>query len=213
MKKKLGFTLVELLIVIALIGILAVAIVATINPIEQINRARDARYKNDASELLAAIERYYASTQQYPWMTIDPDNYNSNAVEYSGLGNYGGVGVCAAAEEGAAGTPGNCNKDGILITSDELKTQFRKKEQFSSSATDIDRFYVYKPENTSSVYVCFIPKAKVNRTPSSSVRLWDLGISDPDGSPLEITEVTDTDDLANLSWTDRTNSLFICVPE
>jgi len=35
-----GFTLVELLIVIALIAILSVAVLATINPIEQANKAK-----------------------------------------------------------------------------------------------------------------------------------------------------------------------------
>ena len=47
-----GFTLVELLIVIALISILSVAVLATINPIEQSNKARDAKFKNDAAEFL-----------------------------------------------------------------------------------------------------------------------------------------------------------------
>ena len=49
-----GFTLVELLIVIALIGILSVAMLATINPIEQANKARDAKVQNDAAEVMNA---------------------------------------------------------------------------------------------------------------------------------------------------------------
>ncbi len=63
-----GFTLVELLIVIALISILAVAVLATINPIEQANKARDASVLNDAAEVMNAYERYYANSQNYPWM-------------------------------------------------------------------------------------------------------------------------------------------------
>ena len=65
-----GFTLVELLIVIALIAILSVAVLATINPIEQTNKARDAKFKNDAAEVLSAYERYFASQNNYPWNSL-----------------------------------------------------------------------------------------------------------------------------------------------
>jgi len=217
--RQLGFTLVELLIVVALISILAVAIVATINPVEQVNRARDARYKNDAAELLSAIERYYASTQSYPWMTVDSADYPSAATEYSALGEYGGVGVCEASttEGGAADadSEGDCSSDGVLITSDELKSQFKNKEQFSSDVTDINRFYIFKPENETSVYVCFIPKAKINHTPSSNTRLWDLGMYGSDATnplPSDISAVT-ASDASSAEWEDRTDSYFICVPE
>ena len=54
-----GFTLVELLIVIALIAILSVAVLATINPIEQSNKARDAKFKNDAAEVMNSYERFW----------------------------------------------------------------------------------------------------------------------------------------------------------
>ena len=45
MINKRGFTLVELLIVIALISILSVAVLATINPIEQANKAKGGKLK------------------------------------------------------------------------------------------------------------------------------------------------------------------------
>ena len=172
--KNSGFTLVELLIVITLIAILAVAIVATLNPVEQVNRARDARFKNDASELLAAIERYYASTQEYPWQTVEPGQFTSNSLAFAALGGYAGVGICDGTDADAAG---DCTADGVLIDGDELKEQFRSKDQFDSSVTDIDRFYVYKAESESSVYVCFIPKANVNHTPTTQVKLWDLAMA------------------------------------
>ncbi|NIT03538.1 prepilin-type N-terminal cleavage/methylation domain-containing protein, partial [Candidatus Saccharibacteria bacterium] len=52
-----GFTMIELLIVIAVIGILAIAVLAAINPIEQINRGRDTGSRSDAEQLIGAIDR------------------------------------------------------------------------------------------------------------------------------------------------------------
>lgn len=209
--KNSGFTLVELLIVITLIAILAVAIVATLNPVEQVNRARDARFKNDASELLAAIERYYASTQEYPWQTVEPATYTSNSVAYSGLGEFAGVGICGGVDADAAGTCTTAGA-GVLITGDELKEQFVSKDQFASGVTDADRLYVYKAAAESSVYVCFIPKANVNHTPTTQVKLWNLGMygGAADALPASITSVSDA---SAATWTDRTDSYLICVPE
>lgn len=68
MFRKLGFTMIELLIVIAVLGILAVAVLAAINPIEQINRGRDTGSRSDAEQLISAIDRYYAGKGFYPWM-------------------------------------------------------------------------------------------------------------------------------------------------
>lgn len=66
MKKMLikrggGFTLIELIIVIAVLGILAVAVLSAINPLEQIRKANDARRKSDGAEMLSALERYTSS--------------------------------------------------------------------------------------------------------------------------------------------------------
>jgi prepilin-type N-terminal cleavage/methylation domain-containing protein len=62
-----GFTLVELLIVIAVLGILAVAVLSAINPIEQINRSRDTGKISDAEQLINAMDRYYTSKGYYVW--------------------------------------------------------------------------------------------------------------------------------------------------
>jgi len=62
-----GFTMIELLIVIAILGILAVAVLSAINPLEQINRGRDTSSQSDAEQLLNAIERFNAFQEHYPW--------------------------------------------------------------------------------------------------------------------------------------------------
>jgi prepilin-type N-terminal cleavage/methylation domain-containing protein len=56
-----GFTLVELLIVMAVVAILAVGVLVGINPIEQINKAKDTSANKMASQLLSAFQRYYIS--------------------------------------------------------------------------------------------------------------------------------------------------------
>ena len=63
---QLGFTMIELLIVITILGILAVAVLSAINPIEQIRRARDTSSQSDAEQLLSAIDRYNAFQGVFP---------------------------------------------------------------------------------------------------------------------------------------------------
>jgi len=61
--------MIELLIVIAVLGILAVAVLSAINPIEQVNRAKDTGLRSDSEQLLSGIERFYNFSQYYPWET------------------------------------------------------------------------------------------------------------------------------------------------
>ena len=62
--KQKGFTLIELMIVIAIIGVLATLIAA--NFIGVRNRARDAQRKADLKQLQLAFETYRADQGAYP---------------------------------------------------------------------------------------------------------------------------------------------------
>lgn len=68
MIKKLsnGFTLVELMVVIGIIGVLAGGLLVVINPISQINKANDTKRKNDLDNLRKALELYYQDFGEYP---------------------------------------------------------------------------------------------------------------------------------------------------
>jgi hypothetical protein len=96
----------------AVVAILAVGVLVGINPIEQINKAKDSTSAKMTSQLFSALQRYYISYGEYPCAppTCDPSlirAYNS----YS-LGLVANSGV---------------NNDGVLVTSGELKSTFRNK--------------------------------------------------------------------------------------
>ncbi len=62
-----GFTLVELLIVIALLGALIAGILISLDPLEQTRRGQDTALRNTASEFFNALNRYYATKGTFPW--------------------------------------------------------------------------------------------------------------------------------------------------
>lgn len=164
-----GFTLVELLIVIALIAILSVAVLATINPIEQTNKARDAKFKNDSAEVLGALERFYASQNEYPWNQVT-----------DGVGASVGpnISVALVSTDGRFGVgTSSSTQDGVLITTSELKGSFRGKEPFVAGAKPENKMYVYHSGITNSNYVCFIPKAAANRQGSKAGELKCLDLA------------------------------------
>jgi prepilin-type N-terminal cleavage/methylation domain-containing protein len=104
MRKARGFTLIEMLIVIAVIGVLAVAVLSAINPIEQMRKARDTRRRSNAAELLNALERYYATNEEYP-------------TDYTG-------GACDGLSCTATDCPIATNHLAELVISNELKAEF-----------------------------------------------------------------------------------------
>ncbi len=61
-----GFTVVELLIVIATIGILAGVLIAVINPQSQQEYAEDGVLRQNLSDTLYALETYYSAERSYP---------------------------------------------------------------------------------------------------------------------------------------------------
>lgn len=88
----------ELLIVIAILGILAVGLLIALDPVEQTRRATDTGAQQSAGESKNAINRYFTSKLYYPWCT--PASAGSTCTYIAGCADavtvFGTAGTCAA---------------------------------------------------------------------------------------------------------------------
>ncbi len=61
-----GFTLIELMVVVVIIGILAAVVLATVDPTGVMKKGRDSQRKTDISEIARAINNYATSNKGQP---------------------------------------------------------------------------------------------------------------------------------------------------
>jgi len=64
--REKGFTLVELLIVMAILAFIVVGVLMTLNPIAQTNKGLDARRKSDLNRIKISFEDYFSDKGCYP---------------------------------------------------------------------------------------------------------------------------------------------------
>ena len=64
--KSGGFTLLEILLVVAIIAILAGIVIVAINPAKQLGNARDSQRKSDISNIYKAVNQYLIDHGQIP---------------------------------------------------------------------------------------------------------------------------------------------------
>jgi prepilin-type N-terminal cleavage/methylation domain-containing protein len=77
-----GFTLVELLVVIAVLGVLATGLIVAINPAQQLAKARDSDRKTSVHQISSAIKRYITSQGQPPPNKTPGSAYCSNNADF-----------------------------------------------------------------------------------------------------------------------------------
>lgn len=84
-RKETGFTIVELLIVIVVIGILAAIVIVAFNGVQ--GRAKDTQRDSDLKSVQKALELYYIDNGGYPKCGATPGGTgpNSPPVNMSGL--------------------------------------------------------------------------------------------------------------------------------
>ena len=76
-KKIKGFTLVELLIVIAIISILVTMVLIAINPVRVIEDTRDAKYRSEMLQIKTALQLHFNELNTYP---ADPANLEPDYI-------------------------------------------------------------------------------------------------------------------------------------
>lgn len=204
-KSTLGFTLVELLIVMALLSAIALTVIAAINPIEQANRAKDSRYKADGGQLISAIDRYFTSRSEFPWVTSGTAPTNTEAFGFVDA-SVQDVGICALDD--------NCSTDpvtdGYLVADLELKSEFKNRDFIQKDTADA-LIKVGKAEGASeSVYACWIPAAKSNqKNAATAVKVYTLAA---DGTrTLAGVDAAAINDACGTDWV--TSACYVCIPE
>lgn len=165
-----GFTLIELLIVIGILGILASALVATIDPFEQLKKATDANVKNVSVEYLNANMRYYMTHNAMPWTDTANTNQTACASSVGFTSDYPNGATLVNMISGAG-----CLK--ALVDDGELKTGFTNATSVLSSILVTE-----SSANPNSLTVCFQPQSKSQR--SAPDTKWDkYGATTPAGCP------------------------------
>jgi len=105
MNKRNGFTLVELLVVVGILGILSGLVIVTLNPSQYFKQGRDSRRLSDLGKIQATLELSFADNNRYPTVAefatltvpTDPDggSYEYCVDDATTPMNYG---ICATME-------------------------------------------------------------------------------------------------------------------
>jgi len=168
-----GFTLIELLVVIGILGILVTAMVATINPFEQIKKGNDATLKNVAAEFQTAALRYYTTHGVLPW-DANTANQGDDAC-YAAAGSDGTISPPVALNNLSACT-------NALIADKELKegfVDFKDLPKLFVTETDFDTTVCFKPTSISQRKAAETKYNQNGTTPAS------ITCPDPEGDDVE----------------------------
>jgi len=173
-----GFTIMELLIVIGVLGILAVGLLAAIDPFEQLKKARDTNMRNASTELLQSLQRFYTTHGSFPWdMEMYEDICGTGPTQpMEGLGDI----------TTAAMSIQNPDVSTCLVQS--LSNDGELKETFMGGVGGTDIYIGADPEDKSDLVVCFAPTSKSFM--DDPVTKYLINMIALDGSRFSIVEQT-----------------------
>ena len=161
-----GFTLVELLIVIVIIGILAGVVIGTLNPLQQQNRARDATVRAQIDKMALSAKGLYVSSPRTSYRSPTPSEF------MGGLGSATAAGASSAncTDNTADGTsrtctfsiagqtlPADCGANSYTGTGGSTQCQFVYTRNGTDmiiaargAATPVTEFVYYYSENATT---------------------------------------------------------------
>lgn len=145
-KYNKGFTLIEILLVVAAIAILAGIVILAINPIKQLGETRNAERRADVNTILNAVYQY-AIDNNGNLPTLVTDDCDAEAAEE----------VCKLTAVGTCSTGTNLS---VITTSEKYLTAMPVDP--TTSSTDGTGYYITKTAN-GRVTVC-APSAEQGAT-------------------------------------------------
>ena len=141
LSKVEGFTLIELIVVIALLAALALGVLAALDPLEQIRKGQDTARRDVATQFYTAVIRYYASKE---FMPVCTSATSCTVVDKKTLDS---------ADWTAA------------------KTRMKDAGELKSSYDDVYKTIlseVYGTGNSTEITVCYQPKSKTFKSDSNT---------------------------------------------
>ena len=151
LRNQKGFTLVELLVVIAVLGVLAAAVLVAINPPEQLARGRDSGRVSAVTELGRGLTRYNTSQGKYPsigaWM---PELTSSSEVKTAPVNPDGSICTINVSGNYCYSLSGSGATESVIVYAQAESSTYKKKATSCATKTWI----VYTSELGKTGLVC-----------------------------------------------------------
>jgi type II secretory pathway pseudopilin PulG len=153
-----GFTLIEIIVACGILGLMAIGIISFLNPVEQINRSKDAVEIKNVRSVNDAVERYITRASVPPWCT-----------QTCPPAPYGPVALNVATNNGS---PSKLVYQ-VLKDSGEVSQNFIDQ----GLPKDFSKISLYSADST-SLTICFSPDSSSYKNSKSAIYINQTGAID-----------------------------------